>query len=111
MVKREGEKWVIAFCQMFRGLTLSGLIQAGWKICEVPSFEAKRISGTGNINAPDLKINSASVNISGMGSATLWVVKTLDTHISGAGSINYYGDPTLSQNNSGIGSANRLGSK
>lgn len=70
-----------------------------------------RVSGTGSIDAPDLKTKTSTVNISGVGSATLWVTDKLETNISGAGSVNYYGSPSLVENISGLGSAHSLGSK
>lgn len=35
------------------------------------------ISGTGSVNAPDLKVKTASISISGLGNATLWVTDLL----------------------------------
>jgi len=69
------------------------------------------ISGAGSFNGKNLKSNSASANISGVGSASLWVVNDLTARISGVGSINYYGSPSLQKNISGLGSVNNLGEK
>lgn len=69
------------------------------------------ISGAGSFNGKDFKSNSASANISGVGSASLWVVNDLSASISGVGSVNYYGSPSIQKNISGLGSVNKLGDK
>jgi hypothetical protein len=69
------------------------------------------ISGAGSFNGKDLKSNSASARISGVGSASLWVVNDLVANISGVGSVNYYGSPSVQKNVSGLGSVNNLGEK
>ncbi len=69
------------------------------------------ISGAGSINAPDLKIQTANVTISGLGSATLWVTDQLTGNISGAGSVSYYGNPQTNTNSTGLGKFNSLGNK
>jgi len=69
------------------------------------------ISGTGSVDAQNLKTSQTRVNISGMGSATVWATETLDSKISGAGSVSYYGSPSLTQENSGLGSVKKLGTK
>jgi hypothetical protein len=69
------------------------------------------LSGAGSINAPDLKIQTANINISGLGSATLWVTDQLTGNISGAGSVSYYGNPQTNTNSTGLGKFNSLGNK
>ncbi len=69
------------------------------------------MSGFGSFKAADLKSQTAKVNISGAGSATVWVESSLAAEISGAGSISYYGNPTVSKSVDGLGSVNRLGNK
>ena len=69
------------------------------------------IPGGGSIQAPDLKIGTADVNISGLGDATLWVTDRLTGNISGGGSVSYYGDPQVDTNVSGLGDFNPKGSK
>jgi hypothetical protein len=58
----------------------------------------------GNFNAADLKTNTATVELSGMGNATVRVEKELAATITGAGSINYFGNPRVEQNVKGAGS-------
>lgn len=69
------------------------------------------ISGAGSINAPDLKIQTANISISGLGGATLWVTDQLTGNISGAGSVSYYGNPQTNTNSTGLGKFNSLGNK
>jgi len=69
------------------------------------------ISGFGSFNGSQLAAQRADVDISGAGSATLWVKDQLSANISGVGSVNYYGSPKVSRNISGLGGVNRLGDK
>lgn len=88
-------------------LSGAGSINANGEINELVIV----ISGAGSYNGKDLKSNSASVIISGVGSASLWVVNDLVANISGVGSVNYFGSPSLQKNVSGLGSVNNLGDK
>ncbi|HAF62492.1 MAG TPA: DUF2807 domain-containing protein, partial [Anaerolineaceae bacterium] len=63
----------------------------------------------GSYKAQDLKCHIAEIDISGAGSAQLWVTETLDVNLSGVGSLQYYGDATVNQNISGIGNVISLG--
>ena len=69
------------------------------------------ISGVGSYDASYLQSTTASVVLSGAGSAEVWVTDSLDVTITGVGSITYYGEPSVQQNVSGLGSINRKGSK
>ena len=69
------------------------------------------ISGFGSFDGRNLKTNTADVNMSGAGSATLWVAEKLDASLSGVGSVNYYGSPSVTKQVSGVGSISRLGDK
>ena len=69
------------------------------------------ISGFGSFNGKDLHTLNATVDMSGAGSATVWVEGELDANVSGVGSVNYYGSPSVSKNVSGIGSISRSGDK
>ena len=60
-------------------------------------------SGVGSYHAADLESETAIIEISGAGSATLWVTESLDIDISGLGNIIYYGTPRIIQNVSGLG--------
>ena len=69
------------------------------------------ISGFGDFDGSDLHSQTADVNISGAGSANLWVDEELDATISGAGSVNYYGSPTVTKQISGVGNISKSGDK
>lgn len=88
---------------------ISGL--GGLEISGSASQATIDISGTGNLNAPDLKIQTAVITIPGLGSATVWVTDKLIGTISGAGSISYFGSPQTITNSTGIGSFKPLGNK
>ena len=60
-------------------------------------------SGMGNFNAGDLKSSRATVELSGMGDATVRVESELKATLTGAGSIKYYGQPRVEQNIKGAG--------
>ena len=68
------------------------------------------ISGVGSYEAGDLRSNQAQINLSGAGSAVVWVEDTLDVNVSGVGSVSYFGtNPQVDQNISGLGSVNSKG--
>ena len=69
------------------------------------------ISGFGDFKGKDLHTKKANVDISGAGSATVWVDDDLTAGISGAGSISYYGTASVTRQVSGIGGVNHLGNK
>ena len=69
------------------------------------------ISGFGDFKGADLHGKVASVNISGAGSATVWVDDDLTASISGAGSIRYYGSASVSKQISGVGNVSHVGHK
>jgi hypothetical protein len=89
-------------------LSGAGSINAGGKADDLKLG----ISGAGSFNGTDLNVKSANVNISGVGSAEIWVLTDLTANISGVGSINYYGSPSSIQKTvSGLGKVNQLGDK
>src|SRR5688572_8019121 len=69
------------------------------------------ISGFGDFKGADLHGQVARVNISGAGTATVWVDDKLDAVISGAGSIRYYGSASVTRQISGVGGINHVGNK
>ena len=62
------------------------------------------LSGLGNFDAADLKSSKATIELSGMGNATVYVESELSATVSGAGSINYLGSPQIQQKVTGAGS-------
>lgn len=50
---------------------------------------------SGELNAGDLEVMSAEANVTGSGSASLWVTDRFDGKTSTGGKITYKGDPTV----------------
>jgi len=67
-----------------------------------------KISGSGEVTAPNLESQSVKIVISGQGNATVRVQNNLDITISGLGQVDYYGRPKLRQVISGLGKSKRL---
>ena len=63
-----------------------------------------KVSGNGTLDASNLKVANADVDISGVGKATIDVKDKLDMSISGVGSVYYKTEPAqISRNVSGVG--------
>jgi len=69
------------------------------------------ISGKGKLQADQLRVAQAIVQISGVGNAQLWVTDSLRIGISGVGTIDYWGEPQVSRQTSGLGTINPRGDK
>lgn len=69
------------------------------------------IEGAGNYKAGDLQTNATSIEINGLGSATVWASETLNISIDGGGDVRYYGTPNVTQNINGLGDIDNLGEK
>lgn len=69
------------------------------------------VSGKGKLMAEQLRAVRASVSISGVGNANLWVTDQLRVNISGVGSVDYWGQPEVRRSTSGLGSVNSRGDK
>jgi hypothetical protein len=67
------------------------------------------ISGVGDYEAPELSSADASVQIGGIGSATLRVSDQLTATITGSGSICYIGSPTVESTITGQGTVGPCG--
>jgi hypothetical protein len=89
--------------------TMSGLgsLTVSGKVSE----QRVEMSGAGTYQGGDLESETARVEMSGLGNATVWVTGTLDAELSGAGSLEYYGSPQVTQNDSGLGNIESLGPK
>lgn len=61
------------------------------------------ISGSGQVNALDLEVRTADVNISGSGNMELHVTDRLTAHVSGSGNVYYSGNPSIDTSVSGSG--------
>jgi hypothetical protein len=62
------------------------------------------ISGTGSLNAAELKAKRARVVVSGVGDVTVNASDELNAKVSGTGTIWYIGSPKLESSVSGVGS-------
>lgn len=78
---------------------------------DIAEQQAITVSGSGKYRAADLPSESANVQISGSGDATLWVIEILDIVVSGSGNVDYYGAPQVNQRVSGSGNVRSLGNK
>lgn len=91
--------------QLTASLSGAGQFTASGEVVEL----SLTISGFGSFDSPNLKTETADVQINGAGSATLRVEKSLDAAISGAGSVNYYGSPSVTEAISGAGKVKQVG--
>jgi len=73
--------------------------------------ENVHVQGLGSFNGGDLHSQMATVNLDGMGSATVWADKKLNANVDGLGSINYYGDAQVIKTVDGLGSSKNMGKK
>ncbi len=69
------------------------------------------IEGAGNYKAGDLQTSTTSIEIDGLGSATVWASENLDISIDGGGNLRYYGSPNVTQEINGFGDIDNLGEK
>ena len=65
--------------------------------------QAVTCSGVGSYNAANLASHTATVQLSGVGNATVRVSDSLDVTISGVGSLTYLGNPTVTKHITGVG--------
>ena len=70
-----------------------------------------QVSGKGKLLAENLHANRASVVISGIGGANVWVSDELRVHVSGIGSVDYWGLPTVTRSSAGIATITPHGDK
>jgi len=69
------------------------------------------IDGAGNFRGGDLETNTTTIEINGLGNATVWANETLDISIDGGGNLRYYGSPNVTQDVNGFGDIDNLGEK
>ena len=66
-------------------------------------------SGVGNFNALDLEVQEAIINVSGIGSASVNILKSAEFYSSGISKISYKGNPVIKHiDQSGIGRVRKL---
>ena len=79
------------------------------KIAGKTTDQSVIVSGAGTYEAPHLESQSADIQLTGLGKATVWAVEELDATLIGLGSIEYYGDPKVTKSIQGLGSVTGLG--
>jgi hypothetical protein len=79
------------------------------KIAGKTTDQSVIVSGAGAYEAPHLESQSANIQLTGLGKATVWAVEELDATLIGLGSIEYYGDPIVTKSIQGLGSVTRVG--
>lgn len=63
------------------------------------------LSGAGNLDAYELRVRDASISLSGVGGAQVYVTDNLQAKVSGVGGISYKGQPqNIQREVSGVGS-------
>lgn len=67
-----------------------------------------RLSGSGSFGGKEFSTLNLSAAISGSGSISASVQKTLNAAISGSGSVNYSGNPQVNTKNSGSGKVRKM---
>lgn len=83
-------------------VTGSGNIVVSGQASENSELDAT-ITGSGDIKAEGIAVGEASVQITGSGSASVNVLKELETNITGSGSVNYKGNPLVNATATGSG--------
>lgn len=64
-----------------------------------------KLSGAGNLSAYELQVRDASISVSGVGGAEVYVTDNLQAKVSGVGGISYRGEPqNIQRQVSGVGS-------
>jgi hypothetical protein len=89
--------------------TLSGV--GSIRASGTANSETVHVQGLGSFNGGDLHSQEASVNLDGMGSATVWADNNLNANVDGMGSVNYFGAAQVIKAINGLGSIKSLGGK
>jgi len=69
------------------------------------------IAGIGRYEGEELQSAHTSVDVSGAGTASVWVTETLDANLTGVGGVHYYGEPAVTGEATGLGSLKAWGPK
>lgn len=83
------------------GLNISG--SAATKMSGTAEKITIRVSGSGDVDARELKSETSEVRVSGSGTIQVWATKTLKARVSGSGDIQYRGNPQVEKRVSGSG--------
>ncbi|MDQ3328930.1 MAG: DUF2807 domain-containing protein, partial [Chloroflexota bacterium] len=88
------------------GTTISG--PGSFQVAGEAPEHLVKISGSGGLNAQNLRTRLAEVTVSGSGTAVLDVAEKLSAEISGSGDVAFSGDAHVSQITSGSGRVRAL---
>jgi len=72
-------------------------------LCNGKSELNSVITGSGDFRAENFEVENADINITGSGSAKLYVLKNLKTNITGSGDVSYIGNPLVDARATGSG--------
>jgi hypothetical protein len=61
------------------------------------------MTGVGNIEAYEMKVNTCNVTLTGVGDCKLYVLDQLNVTITGVGYVYYKGDPVINSKITGLG--------
>jgi hypothetical protein len=67
-----------------------------------------RVSGSGDVDARELRSVNSEVRVSGSADVRVWATHTLNARVSGSGDIRYRGSPKIEKRISGSGSVNPI---
>ena len=66
-----------------------------------------KVTGAGNVDADELKAKDVTIEIEGVGTASVYATETLHAKIEGVGTIKYRGNPKVTEYVDGFGSVKR----
>jgi hypothetical protein len=66
-----------------------------------------KLSGSGGVDASDLRCDDVTVGIAGSGDAMVHASRSLVASIAGTGAVRYSGDPSVQQSIAGSGSVRK----
>jgi hypothetical protein len=69
------------------------------------------LNGLGSFDGAALRSQTADIELDGLGSADVWVDKSLTADINGLGSVNYYGNAQVRKTVNGLGTVQYKGTK
>ena len=87
-------------------LSLSGSATA--KLSGVAQEAKIRVSGSGDVDARELRSAVSEVRVSGSADVRVWATTTLNARVSGSADIRYRGEPKIEKRISGSGSVKQI---
>jgi hypothetical protein len=74
-------------------LTLNGSGRAS--LAGATTKATVKVSGSGDVDASDLRTLTTDAQVSGSGSASVWATESLKARVSGSGEVRYRGEPKV----------------